>query len=120
MMLLDPKIYNDEDWIASQVQLNPRWDRKKEAFLWTQELVTNVDVTLAGTCHETCWCEAGRPRSGGRWKCGGYCVVDAHCRSNMTLDNEPDNSATSSQQAASGGTAKVGAVVVQPPPPPPW
>ena len=29
--------------------LNPRWDRKKEVFVWTPELVATVDATLAGT-----------------------------------------------------------------------
>ena len=29
--------------------LNPRWDRRKEVYLWTQELVATVDATLAGT-----------------------------------------------------------------------
>jgi hypothetical protein len=49
MTLLDPKLYHDEDWIAAQVELNPCWDRKKEVFLWTPEMVANVDATLAGT-----------------------------------------------------------------------
>ncbi len=31
------------------MDLNPRWDRKKEVFLWTPELVANVDATLVGT-----------------------------------------------------------------------
>jgi hypothetical protein len=31
------------------VALNPRWDRRKEVYLWTQELVATVDATLAGT-----------------------------------------------------------------------
>jgi hypothetical protein len=31
------------------VALNPRWDRKKEVFVWTPELVATVDATLAGT-----------------------------------------------------------------------
>ena len=34
---------------AAQVALNPRWDRKKEVFVWTPELVATVDATLAGT-----------------------------------------------------------------------
>ena len=29
--------------------LNPRWDSRKEVYLWTQELVATVDATLAGT-----------------------------------------------------------------------
>ena len=33
---------------AAQVALNPRWDRKKEVFVWTPELVATVDATLAG------------------------------------------------------------------------
>ncbi len=49
MTLLDPKLHHDEDWIAAQVELNPCWDRKKEVFLWTPEMVANVDATLAGT-----------------------------------------------------------------------
>ena len=31
------------------MDLNPSWDRKKEVFVWTPELVATVDATLAGT-----------------------------------------------------------------------
>jgi hypothetical protein len=153
--LLDPKLYNDEDWIASQVRLNPRWDRKKEVFLRTPELVANVDVTLVGTDTKHVGVKQGgqEAEEGGgvedkqsaddckrklklawweqrtKWHYRhwnqfktafvAYWVAETQRRSNIALDDEPDDSAPSSQQAASGGTAKVGDVVGQPHPPPP-
>ena len=45
-----------------------------------------------------------------------YWVTEADCRGNMSVDDNPADSARSSQQAASGDTGKVVATFGQPPP----
>jgi hypothetical protein len=47
MTLLDPERYDDKTCVAAQVESDPTWDREKEIYLITQELIATVDLAIA-------------------------------------------------------------------------